>query len=93
MKCLFDVYSCFGTHLEVGKRAVFNLRLYSFTIDLPLVIEITLIAENDGDGLLLLAVEAEIDPLVEIVEGAFVSIVSRVLVMSKTMKATEASLR
>ena len=93
LKSLFYVYSCLRADLEIRQAGVIDFSLDGLCIHFSLVFEIAFITQNHSDSFLLLAVEAQIDPFIEIIEGALVSIRDGVLVISKTMKATEASLR
>ena len=90
---LFYVYSSLGAHLEVGQRTIIDFSLDGFCVDFPFVLEIALVPQYHSNCFFLLAVEAEIYPFVEIIKGAPIWVRNEVLVISKTMKATEASLR
>ena len=79
LKGLFYVYSGLGAYLEVGQGAIFNLSLDGLCVDFPLALEIAFVPQYHGDCFFLLAVEAEIDPFVEIIEGAPVWVRKRYL--------------
>ena len=79
LKGLFYVYSGLGAYLEVWQGAIVNLSFYCLSVDFPLALEIALVPQYHGDCFFLLAVEAEIDPFVEIIEGAPVWVRKRYL--------------
>ena len=79
LKGLFYVYSGLGAYLEVRQGAIVNLSLDGFCVDFPFVLEIAFVPQDHGDCFFLLAVEAEVDPFVEIIEGAPVWVRKRYL--------------
>ena len=70
---LLDVVAVFGANLKVGKGHFLELGPDPFGRDLPGIMEVGLVAEEDDDGLVLLVVVAEVEPLVEVFEGFLVS--------------------
>lgn len=70
---LLDVVAVFGANLKVGKGHFLELGPDPFGRDLPGIMEVGLVTEEDDDGLVLLVVVAEVEPLVEVFEGFLVS--------------------
>ncbi len=79
LKGLFYVYSGLGAYLEVGQGAIVNLSLDGLCVDFTLALAIAFVPKYHGDCFFLLAVEAEIDPFVEIIEGTPVWVRKRYL--------------
>ena len=70
---VLDVVAVLGADLEVGESDFLQLCPDPFGTDLAGLGEVGLVAEEDADGLLLLVVVAEVEPLVQAFEGFLVS--------------------
>lgn len=77
IESLLDVFRSFRADFEVGQTRLLNFAANLFRIDLPLLAEITLIAEEYNYGFFFLVVVAEVDPLIETIEGFDISDYSR----------------
>ena len=68
-----DVVACLGTHLEVGQVGLLQFLPDLLGGYLLFFGEVALVTEEDEDGLFLFVVVAEVDPLMQAVEGFLVS--------------------
>ncbi len=70
---LLDIFRCFSADLEVRQTSLFDFGTNLLVIDLPLFAKIALITQQYHYCLFFLVVMAEIDPLVETIEGFDIS--------------------
>ena len=77
IKGFFDVFRCFSTDFEVRQTSFLNFGANLFRIDFSLLTKITLIPKKYNYSFFLLVVVAEVDPLIETIEGFDISNYSR----------------
>ena len=73
LESFFDILASFGAYFKVGQRSLLNFLPNSILRNFPFLRKVNFIAQKNQDGLFFLMVVAEVNPLVEVIEGFLVS--------------------